>query len=153
MHVEISHFKALLLKALHSMQNGMVLELCRDDMALAFSGLHPGNTPNRPIICFGSAGGKENFFRLCPQQRGDLAACSFYRVMRGLPQGIKARRISIMLRQKGEHCLHHLGGHGGGRRIVRINVSFNGIFHVVTAPSCLRPSFSRYLRTRSASVM
>ena len=126
--VQEGDVKAFLLQLCQGVEDGVVLELGGDDMALALLCAYEGGGTDGLVVGFAAAAGEINFTRLCAQTFRHRLSGFHEGFCRPLTQRIKRGRIAIFLGQEGHHCRNCCGADLSGRRVIRIYIHFLHLF-------------------------
>ena len=121
LHLEISRLEPLALELAESVEHGLVLGLLRDEV-LAFGLVEVGGALDREVVALGRARGPDDLLRVGVDQRRDMRARLFDRLL-GLPaERVRAaRRIAEMLGQIRDHLRRDAWIDRRGRRIIQID--------------------------------
>ena len=123
MHVEIGDREALLFKRRAGVQHGVVLELARDDVCLAFRFQFVGGALYGPVVALAAARGEIDLARVGAEAAGYLFARFLKRLFRSVADRVKARWVAVELLVKRQHRVEHSGRDGRGSGVVCINNS------------------------------
>ncbi len=103
----IGYLKAFVFKSLAGMKNGMMLNGTGDNMLSFVLCRRAHNAFDSPVISFGAAAGKKDFFRVCAQNVCNILARTNYGIGCLLAKRIDGRRVAILLRKIRQHFLQH----------------------------------------------
>ena len=126
--IEKCDLKAFFCQLIESMQYRMVLKLRRDDVILALCFSKKSHRTDRLVICFGSAGCKEDLSRLSTDHGGDRLSCELELFLRLLAESVKARRVAVCFIHQGDHLIDRSLTHFCCRCIICVDHIYSFLF-------------------------
>ena len=119
-HGEDGHVEVAALEDRDAVQDGLVLDGGRDDVAPARA-RGPGDALDREVVGLGPAAGEDDLPRLRVDGAGDDLAGLVDALARPPAAPVQARRVAPVLTQIRQHGLEHLGAQRARRGVVEVD--------------------------------